>query len=219
MPKWSNDQMTKSLSLSPLHPQYPEKLKLIPQPPPTLYFRGNISLLKRPAIAVVGSRQATKYGLSVVKKLIPPLVRAGLVIVSGMARGIDTAAHWATLKNGGQTIGVLGCGLDVIYPRENADLYQQVNLLLSEFSPGTPPEAQNFPQRNRIIAALADAVLVIEAAQKSGTLITARQAVEMGKEVFAVPGPITSPQSEGTAWLIQQGAKLIYKIDDILEEL
>ena len=211
--------MTKFNLLSPLHPQYPEKLKLINQPPVTLYYRGDISLLKKPAIAVVGSRRATEYGLSVVKKLIPPLVRAGLVIISGMARGIDAAAHWASLKNQGQTVAVLGSGLDIIYPPENSALYRQIQLLISQFPPGTQPEAKNFPQRNQIIAALAQAVLVIEAGKKSGSLITARYAAEMGKEVFAVPGPITSPQSAGTAWLIQQGAKLVWDVKDILDEI
>ena len=210
-----NDQMTKLL----LSPHYPEKLRLLADPPQVLYYRGDLSLLKKPALAVVGSRQATKYGLKVVKKLIPSLVKAGFTIISGMARGIDAAAHWAAIESGGQTIAVLGCGLDVIYPKENQLLYQKVQLLLSEFPPGTKPEAKNFPQRNRIIAGLADAILVIEAARKSGTMITARYATEQGKEVFAVPGPITSPQSEGTAWLIQQGAKLVYQVDDILEEL
>jgi len=199
---------------------YPEKLKNISQPPEILYAKGReISILNRPAIAVVGSRNATAYGRWATKTLVEQLIGEKFAIISGMARGIDTIAHYTALNSGGKTIAVLGSGIDVVYPPENRNLYRKINLVLSEFPPGTPPEAKNFPRRNRIIAGLSDAVLVIEAAKRSGSLITARFAAEQGKEVFAVPGPISSPQSEGTCWLIRQGAKLVYDINDILEEL
>jgi len=198
---------------------YPSRLRKIPDPPAKLYLKGSdLSLFNRPSIAVIGSRKNNDYGRNVTQKLVRELVENGFAIISGMARGIDTIAHEAALEAGGKTIAVLGSGIDVIYPRENGELYQMIQLVISEFPPGTKPLKENFPQRNRIVAGLANGVLVIEAAKRSGTLITARQAAEQGKDVFAVPGPITSPLSEGTAWLIKQGAKLVYSVNDILEE-
>jgi len=200
--------------------EYPEKLKTIPSSPPVIYLKGaDFSVFKNPSLAVVGTRKISVYGRQATEKLVGELSGAGLTIVSGMAYGIDSIAHKTALANKGKTIAVLGCGVDIIYPAENTDIYNQADLVVSEFPPGMPPLPGNFPARNRIIAGLTDAVLVIEAAQKSGALITAKAAAEQGKEVFAVPGPITSPLSEGTSYLIKQGAKLVYTIDDILNEL
>ncbi|MBU2592632.1 MAG: DNA-processing protein DprA [Patescibacteria group bacterium] len=202
--------------------QYPKDLKEIPVSPPVLYLIGNIDLLKNPKIAVVGSRKISNYGRQATEKLTAQLVSAGLTIVSGLAYGVDQAAHQAAITNQGKTVAVLGCGVDRIYPIENTDLYRKIakdHLLVSEFPPGAPPLPGNFPARNRIVAGISKAVLVVEAARKSGALITASSAAEQGKDVFAVPGPITSPVSEGTSWLIQQGAKLVFSADDILGEL
>ncbi len=200
--------------------KYPDRLRRIELVPPKIYVKGNdFSIFKKPAIAVVGSRKASYYGRQTTRKLVSQLVKKGFVLVSGMARGIDSVAHATALEAGGQTIAVLGSGIDVIYPPENKNLYLKINLIISEFPPGTPPERKNFLIRNRIIAGLSDGLLVVEAAKRSGTLNTAKYAAEQGKEVFAVPGPINSPLSEGTAWLIKQGAKLVYSIEDVLEEL
>lgn len=198
---------------------YPRQLRQIDHPPENLYYRGDIDLLSQPAIAVIGSRQPTDYGRQVTETFVRQLVKQNWIIVSGMARGIDTVAHQTAIESGGKTIAVLGSGLDVIYPPENRDLSQKIHLVISEFSPGTPPCAKNFPQRNRILAGVSRAVLVTQAAKRSGTLITARLAAEQGKEVFVIPGPITSHLSEGSSWLIQQGAKLVNSIEDITEEL
>ena len=210
----------KFTTLTPLEKRYPYRLQFIPNPPPKLWIKGNnLNLFKKPALAVVGSRKPSDYGRQAVKKIISQLVKRGFVIISGMARGIDSTAHKLTLGNKGETIAVLGSGLDIIYPPENKQLYHQIQLVVSEFPLGTKPKGNNFLSRNRIISGLSDGVIVIEASRRSGTLNTARHAAEQGKEVFAVPGPITSPTSEGTAWLIKNGAKLIYDIEDIIEEL
>ncbi len=210
----------KFTTLTPLEKKYPYRLQFIPNPPPRLWLKGNkLDLFNRPALAVVGSRKPSPYGKKAAKKLIPQLVKLGFVIISGMARGIDSLAHQLALGNNGLTIAVLGSGLDVIYPPENKQLFGQIQVVVSEFPLGTKPKGNNFLSRNRIISGLSDGVIVIEATRRSGTLNTARHAAEQGKEVFAVPGPITSPTSEGTAWLIKNGAKLIYDVDDILEEL
>jgi DNA processing protein len=210
----------KYITLTPLEKKYPYRLQFIPNPPPNLWIKGdNLDLFNQPTLAVVGSRKPSKYGQKVTQKIVSQLVKRGFVIVSGMARGIDSIAHRSTLKNKGQTIAVLGSGLNVIYPPENKKLFNQIQLVVSEFPPSTKPKGNNFLSRNRIISGLSDGVVVIEAARRSGTLNTARHAAEQGKEVFAVPGPITLPTSEGTAWLIKQGAKLIYDIEDILNEL
>lgn len=195
-------------------------MQFIPNPPPRLWIKGtNLDLFKKPALAVVGSRRPSDYGRQAAKKIIARLVKRDFVIISGMARGIDSLAQKLTLGNNGQTIAVLGSGLDIIYPPENKSLYNKIQLVVSEFPPGTKPYGKNFLSRNRIISGLSDGVIVIEASRRSGTLNTARHAADQGKEVFAVPGPITSPTSEGTAWLIKRGAKLVYDIKDILEEL
>lgn len=201
---------------------YPKLLREIPDPPPKLWIKGEIKKEDEAAIAVVGARRATNYGREVTEELVSALVSAGLTIVSGMARGIDSVAHKTALDSGGRTIAVLGSGIDVCYPPENKKLFGEIakdGAVVSEFEPGTPPNAWNFPQRNRIIAGLSLGVLVCEAAEKSGSLITASLAAEFGREVFAVPGPIYSKMSEGTSSLIKDGAKLVYSVKDILEEL
>lgn len=202
-------------------PDYPAALRALPQPPTVLFVKGRKALLDRPAIAVIGTRSYSSYGRDAAVSFVVGLVRAGYVIVSGLARGIDGVAHQTALEVGGDTVAVLGCGLDVAYPPEHADLTARIaerGCLVSEFPPGAPPRKHHFPQRNRIISGLARAILVVEAAQKSGTLITAQYALEEGKEVFAVPGPI-HPTSRGTNRLIQDGAGLVVTVADILEPL
>ena len=202
--------------------EYPECLRRICDPPPVLFIKGRILPEDGQAIAVVGSRQASAYGVSICEHLVQELVRQGFCIVSGMARGVDAVAHWASLENQGRTMGVLGTGPDRIYPKGNAPLFQKIprhGALLSEYLPGTPARPENFPRRNRIISGLACGVLVVEASVKSGTMITVRMALEQGREVFAVPGDIRSPLSKGTHRLIQQGAKLVEGVEDVLEEL
>ena len=199
---------------------YPPALEDLYDPPVLLFARGRLELLDRPAFAVVGARRPTPDGVAAARLLAGDLSRAGLVIVSGMARGIDGAAHEAALANG--TIGVLGCGIDVVYPREEARLFARVaseGLLLSEFLPGEPPRPHNFPKRNRIIAALSVGVLVVEAADKSGAMITVDHALDMGREVFAVPGSIVRPTSAGTNRLIQEGATMVVRAADVIEPL
>lgn len=201
-------------------PRYPVRLHDLHDPPPVLFARGRLELLKLPAVAIVGARRHTPYGREVATALGGGLARAGVVVVSGMARGIDAAAHAAALEGG--TIGVLGSGLDVVYPREHTALYERVGtegLLLSEFMPGEPALRYHFPRRNRLIAALSRGVVVVEASEKSGSLITVEHALDLGREVFAVPGPIGRDTSIGTNRLIQDGAKLVLGIGDILEEL
>jgi DNA processing protein len=203
-------------------PRYPQRLKEIFDPPILLYARGRVEWLGSHQIAVVGTRRPTPYGRAVAQKLSRELARAGLTIVSGMARGIDTCAHQGALESGGATIAVLGNGVDVAYPRENRKLMDQIaerGLLLSEFSLSSTAFPQNFPIRNRIISGLAYAVLVVEGAQYSGSLITARLALEQGREVLAVPGNITSKPSWGPNLLIKDGAKLIQEASDVVEEL
>nr|WP_322786317.1 DNA-processing protein DprA [Desulfofundulus thermocisternus] len=202
--------------------EYPRLLRNIFDPPPALFVRGSLSRLGEQAVAVVGSRRPTPYGLAVAEKLGEELARAGLAVVSGMARGIDSAAHRGALAAGGMTVAVLGCGVDVVYPRENRRLMEEIirsGAVVSEFPPGSPPEAWHFPVRNRIISGLSRATVVVEAAEKSGALITADLALEQGREVMAVPGPVTSPQSRGPNQLIKQGARLVEGAEDILEEL
>ncbi len=201
---------------------YPAWLRAIPDPPPVLYCDGSLEPGDRQAVAIVGSRQATPYGLRVTDDLARELSRLGFTIVSGFARGIDAAAHRAALASGGRTVAVLGCGLDVDYPSGHASLRTEIagsGAVLTEFTPGTAPFATNFPRRNRIISGLALGVVVVEAAEDSGSLITARLALEQGREVFAVPGPIDAPTSRGPHGLLKQGAKLVETVDDIVEEL
>ncbi|HEX6938031.1 MAG TPA: DNA-processing protein DprA [Longimicrobiales bacterium] len=199
---------------------YPSSLEQLHDPPALVFARGRLELLDRPAIAVVGARRPTSDGVAAARMLAGGLSRAGLVVVSGMARGIDGAAHAAALAGG--TVGVLGCGVDVVYPREQAALYAQVaaeGLLLSEFLPGEPPRPHNFPRRNRIIAALALGVVVVEASEKSGAMITVDHALDLGREVFAVPGPIVRESSAGTNRLIQEGATIVLRAADVVDAL
>lgn len=201
---------------------YPAALLEISDPPPILYMKGQRSLLGQPGIAVVGSRNATPVGLQNAEGFSRALSQAGLTIISGMALGIDAAAHRGGLDGGASSIAVVGTGLDLVYPARNKALAHELaqdGLIISEFSLGTPALANNFPRRNRIISGLSRGVLVVEAALASGSLITARQAGEQGREVFAIPGTIHSPFSKGCHQLIKQGAKLVDDANDILVEL
>lgn len=200
---------------------YPTYLKQIDDAPIGLYARGRMPLNQR-TIAIVGSRRATLYGLTVAKKMAKELARMGFCIVSGLARGIDTAAHEGALEGKGSTVAVLGCGVDVVYPPENEKLYQQIveqGLVLSEFSLGRIADKQTFPMRNRIISGMSQAVIVIETDLKGGSMITARMAAEQGRQVFAVPGRIDQTTSRGCNHLIREGATLLTSVDDILTEL
>jgi DNA processing protein len=201
---------------------YPARLGAIVDPPRRLYCDGSLDPLDSQSIAIVGSRQATAYGLTVARSLAQELSALGMTIVSGLARGIDGAAHEGALRAGGRTIAVLGCGIDVLYPQEHDRLRGQIvesGAVLSELPLGTPPLPSHFPRRNRIISGLSLGVVIVEAAEDSGSLITARLALEQGREVFAVPGPITSRMSKGAHYLLKQGAKLTETVDDIIEEL
>jgi len=201
---------------------YPEQLKQIYDPPIALFCRGNIDLLSTDSLGMVGTRTPTAYGKDVSKKFSRDLAQRGLTIVSGAAKGIDSYAHEACLNASGSTIAVLGNGVDRVYPAENRPLYDNIaknGLLVSEFLMGSKPDAQNFPRRNRIISGLSLGTIVIEAAERSGSLISAYFALDQNREVFSVPGPVNSRQSRGTNLLIKQGAKLVESVDDILEEL
>ncbi|GAB2181191.1 DNA-processing protein DprA [Denitratisoma sp. agr-D3] len=201
---------------------YPQRLLDTIDPPILLYAKGSVDYLNRPAIALVGSRNASQQGEENAEAFATVLSRAGLGVVSGLALGIDAAAHRGGLKGTGGTIAVVGTGIDRIYPARNADLARQIaaeGVIVSEFSLGTPPLQGNFPRRNRLIAGLAQGCLVVEAAERSGSLITARLAAEAGREVFAIPGSIHSPLAKGCHKLIKQGAKLVESAQDILEEL
>lgn len=203
-------------------PDYPEFLRHIPDPPPVLYALGHVDLLKNCCIAVVGSRSATVYGKRIGYSFAERLSASSVTVVSGLAFGIDSEAHRGALQGSGKTVGVLGCGLDVVYPKQNKPLYESVykeGLLLSEYPLGTQPEGFRFPARNRIIAGLSRAIVVVEAAKKSGSLITAQLGLDFGREIFAVPGQVDSYKSEGTHWLIQQGAQLAVSADDIIADL
>jgi DNA processing protein len=200
---------------------YPPLLKHIADPPLALYVRGDSSLLGAHGVAIVGTRRPSAYGSSVAHRLASDLAQRRLVIVSGLARGIDSAAHRGALEAKGKTVAVLGCGVDVIYPRDNKRLAESIlagGALVSEFPLGTSPQPENFPIRNRIISGLALGVVIVEAAEYSGSLITARLASEQDREVYAVPGNITSPQSFGPNLLIKQGAKLVDNWMDVVEE-
>lgn len=201
---------------------YPPLLEEIDDPPLVLYARGDAAALEPPCVAVVGTRRPTLYGLQMAQGLAADLGGRGLVVVSGLARGIDAAAHRGCLDAGGRTIAVLGCGIDIVYPREQRQLTRKIlekGLLLSEFPPGTPPAPQNFPVRNRIISGLSLGALIVEAGEYSGSLITARLAMEQNREVFAIPGNLTSSRSFGPNYLIKQGAKLVQSWRDVVEEL
>lgn len=201
---------------------YPAKLKNIYAPPITIFAKGDISLLNSKSIAIVGSREPSKYGIYVAEKFSKELSKEGITIVSGLARGIDTFAHVGALSSFGKTIAVLGSGIDVVYPKENAKYYREISekgLIISEYIVGTAPESKNFPQRNRIISGLSDGVLVVEARKNSGTMITTDFALEQGKELYVIPGNITSNLSAGTNNLIKEGAKLVTDVYEILEDL
>jgi DNA processing protein len=201
---------------------YPALLLEIPDPPPLVYVRGNVELLARTSLAIVGSRNATAQGERDAERFARVFSDANLTIVSGLAQGIDAAAHRGGLAGRGSTIAVLGTGIDVLYPKGNAELAERIaseGLLLSEFPLSTPPVPRNFPRRNRLISGLARGCLVVEAATASGSLITARTAADQGREVFAVPGSIHSPLSKGCHALIKAGAKLVESAEDVLAEL
>ncbi len=221
--KWNMDNLKRhnisTVSLSSEH--YPDLLREIYNPPYLLYTKGNQNLLKGNCIAIVGSRNASYYGKKIAFKLAGQLARTGLVIVSGLARGIDSYAHKGALSVGGATIAVMGNGLDIVYPRENFQLMKDIpkdGLLVSEYPLGTSPLRGNFPARNRLISGLSLGVVVVEASERSGALITADFALEQNREVFAVPGNINSATSAGTNDLIKQGAKIVKDVEDILEE-
>ncbi|MBR7069993.1 MAG: DNA-processing protein DprA [Oxalobacter sp.] len=202
--------------------RYPKKLLQIPDPPLMLYVKGRLDLLSTDAIAIVGSRNATAQGTLDAESFANSLGHAGLTIVSGMALGIDAAAHRGGLKSPGSTVAVIGTGADIVYPARNHALAHQIadeGCIISEFPLGTSPMPANFPRRNRIISGLAEGILVIEAAAQSGSLITAKLALEQGRDVFAIPGSIHSPLSRGCHALIRQGAKLVETVEDILSEL
>lgn len=202
-------------------PQYPKGLLNIYDFPPLLYVRGEVRA-DDINVAVVGSRAASAYGKYVTGRLCRGLALNGVTVVSGLARGIDAEAHRGALAAGGRTIAVLGCGIDVIYPAVNRDLYIEIpeaGAIVTEFPFGAPPEARHFPARNRIISGLSLGVVIVEATEKSGSLITARTALDQGREVFAVPGIIDAPGSKGTHMLLKQGAKLVEDISDIIEEI
>jgi DNA processing protein len=210
-------------SLIPIQdPAYPKLLRDIYDPPIVLFARGRLELLDAVSVGVVGTRRPTPYGLAVAERLSADLAHAGVTIVSGMARGVDTAAHKGALAAGGDTVAVLGCGVDVVYPSENRKLAAEIaakGLIVSEFPMGGTAYPQNFPIRNRIISGLSAGVLVVEGAQYSGSAITARLAIDQGREIFAVPGNITSKASWGPNLLIKQGAKLVQDWNDVVVEL
>jgi DNA processing protein len=206
--------------LLPGDPGFPASLEMIPDPPTLLFAQGKMDLLTRPTVAIVGSRDHSAYGAEVAVMVSSRAARAGLVVVSGMARGLDAVAHAAALDAEGGTIGVLGNGLGVIYPAANRGLYERVlstGLLLTEFPPGERPRVGSFPRRNRLISGLARVTVVIEAAAGSGTLITVESALEQGREVMAVPGAITNPTSVGTNRLIRDGAAPLLEVEDLLQ--
>ena len=208
-------------SLARGDPEWPERLEHLDAPPERVWLRGETPP-RQPAVAVVGSRQATAAGLDIARSIGGDLGAIGVQLVSGMARGVDAAAHWGALDRGGTTVAVLGCGIDICYPAEHGQLRKSIagaGCLLTEEPPGTPPLKHHFPKRNRLIAALALAVVVVEATPQSGALSTARWAADLGREVLAVPGSIRSPQSEGTNQLIRDGARPYLGFGDLLDVL
>ena len=205
-----------------LHPgdaRYPAALHDLPDPPRTLWARGTLALLDQPCVAIVGTRRATAYAERVTREIARTLARAGACVVSGLARGVDASAHVGALEEGGATIAVLGTGLDVVYPKGHAALQREIGqrgLLLSELAPANAAHGGSFPRRNRIIAALASVTIVVEAGVKSGALITAAHALELGRTVAAVPGPIDVPQAQGSNELLRDGASVIACMADVL---
>lgn len=201
---------------------YPPRLRDIYDPPALLYLKGELKKEDELAVSIVGSRKTTPYGRWITEKISQTLVRYGVTIVSGMARGVDSVAHWGAISGGGRTLAVLGCGVDVVYPPENRNLFAKIieqGAVLSEFPMGSPPEGGHFPKRNRIISGLSMGVVVVQAGPDSGSLITANYALEQGREVFAIPGNVGADGSRGTNRLIKDGAKLVESSEDILEEI
>ncbi|AOF48974.1 DNA-processing protein DprA [Tetragenococcus halophilus] len=219
---WLKEKLQDQQYVTWLSSDYPAELLELPYPPLVIFYRGNLDLLDYPRLAFVGARQASKYSTQVISKLLPTIVKRQFVIVSGLAKGVDRMSHEMTIRSGGLTIGVVGCGLDICYPREVSALFGEMkknHLVLSEYPQGTPIQKNHFPMRNRIIAGLSKATCVIEAKERSGSLITAQLALDYGKEVFAIPGEILTGQSDGCHRLIQDGAKCVVSVQDILEEL
>lgn len=217
----SHIQTTQVTVLTLVDADYPPALRWIPEPPPVLYVRGLLEPAHRLAVAVVGSRQPSNYGKAMAQRLSADLARNGYTVISGLARGIDSLAHQGALGAGGQTLAVLGSGINVVYPPENRRLLESIcerGAAISEFPFDTKPDRWNFPRRNRIISGLALGTLVIEATANSGSLHTARHALDQGREVFAVPGRIDTPNSRGTNSLIKSGAKLVESVHDVIEE-
>lgn len=211
-----------TLSISPGDVRFPAALAAIHDPPHTIWVKGAIDALLAPSVAIVGSRAASPYALEVARQLGADLARRGITVISGLARGVDSAAHQGALEGGGRTVAVFGCGVDVIYPPEHKALAQRMldrGALVSEFPLGTPPRKEHFPQRNRIISGLSLAVVIVEAAEGSGSLITADFALEQGRAVLAVPGNVLGGRNYGAHALLRDGAKLVECADDILEEL
>jgi DNA processing protein len=202
--------------------RFPTALSAIHDPPPRLWIRGDVNVLHTPQVAIVGSRAASPYAIEVARRLGADLARRNVAVVSGLARGVDSAAHRGALEAGGVTIAVFGCGVDIIYPAEHRELADRIlerGALVSEFPPKTPPLKRHFPQRNRIISGLSLAVVVVEAADGSGSLITADFALEQGRAVLAVPGNVLGGRNYGAHALLRDGAKLVESADDILEEI
>ncbi len=217
---WSDKAAHRLLCLADA--DYPPALLQIPDPPTLLYVRGRVELLKAAALAIVGSRNPTPQGIRNAERFAASLAEAGLTIISGLALGIDAAAHRGALGASGNTVAIIGTGIDRLYPAANQQLALEIastGAIISDFPLGTPPVAANFPRRNRLIAGLSRGTLVVEATVASGSLITARLAAEQGREVFAIPGSIHSPQSRGCHGLIKQGAKLVESVQDVLDEL
>ncbi len=204
------------------HPAYPALLRDLPDPPAVLYAIGDVGLLGGPCVAMVGARQCSRYGFAAAYEIAAGLAAAGITVVSGLAFGIDRQAHLGGMSGPGRSVAVLGTGLDLVYPDANLDVWRELasgGAVVSEFAPGTPPQAQNFPIRNRIIAGLSLGVLVVEAAARSGSLITARLALEQGREVFALPGPVNLPTYAGCHALLNQGARLVQSAEDVVAAL
>lgn len=203
-------------------PAYPENLQEIYDPPALLFVRGDFNPQDMNSVAIVGTRNPTHYGIEITQSITRDLVQAGITIVSGLARGIDTAAHWTAVRNGGRTIGVLGCGIDICYPRENRELVDAIiqnGAVISEFRPGISPLATNFYRRNRIVSGLTKGTLVVEAAPRSGSLITAAHALDQNREVFALPGSVLNKRSWGPHHLLKEGAALVESAEDIISTL
>ncbi len=203
-------------------PDYPQLLEEIYDPPLVLYARGRLEILAGASVAIVGTRKPTVYGLQMAQGIASDLGSRGINIVSGLARGVDAAAHRGCLEGDGKTVAVFGCGIDIVYPKEHVQLVKKIidkGLLLSEFAPGVSPSPQNFPIRNRIISGLSLGTVIVEAREYSGSLITARLAMEQNRELYAIPGNLTSPQSFGPNFLIKQGAKLVQSWRDVVDEL